>query len=449
MKISLTLYLIFPPIYSGSLTPQTTHTYHDNPLPLDTYVVPDLNVAFVEETPPEDLSPSRKNIYAPTEGPEGKLVTNVLPHHGLHPSPLQKGKSNVIPTKKKSIQLDAYPSQRKAGLLLSAKPGIKFQTAKRLAVTEPDTPQPKRSTKRKKQTSQQAPGKFFKVYDWDFVREFPREISGTTSDQTSLPNDELEQFFEKIKFQKRDDFFYIPRGKLTSVIKEYYSHRHLLHTELSSRPIKSRVLGDLTLNLSNKKLALDDNDKFTKLVGHLTSKVQTRFHSIESAPDSTDPAPDTIKRIIEYIHSTNKITIFLILIYLSIFREHDQEELNEEVIEHLISFLENLWKKFEEPDQKFLNDNPWAEINSLFFPPKLELEIAKMRKMSLYLHRERYCMAWNFVEQWAKENRKSLQWGDPRHLKTDRRPLVAIINYILLSSNPSFVSKMLLTTKSN
>ncbi|KAI9605222.1 hypothetical protein H4Q26_003200 [Puccinia striiformis f. sp. tritici PST-130] len=144
MIILLTLYLIFPSICSGSLTPRIKHTYHDNPLPLDNYVVPDLNVAFVEENPTQDLSPSRKNIYASTEGPsEEKLVTNALPHRGLNASSRLKGKGNVILFKEKSMQLNEYPFQRKASLPVSTEDRIKVTPAKRLAVTEPDAPQPK------------------------------------------------------------------------------------------------------------------------------------------------------------------------------------------------------------------------------------------------------------------------------------------------------------------
>ncbi|KNE99100.1 hypothetical protein PSTG_07580 [Puccinia striiformis f. sp. tritici PST-78] len=423
MIILLTLYLIFPSICSGSLTPRIKHTYHDNPLPLDNYVVPDLNVAFVEENPTQDLSPSRKNIYASTEGPsEEKLVTNALPHRGLNASSRLKGKGNVILFKEKSIQLNEYPFQRKASLPVSTEDRIKVTPAKRLAVTEPDAPQPKRFASRKKQTSQEASRKLFNVYDWDFVRQFPREASDTTSDQISSTNDELEQFFEKIKFQKRDGFFYIPRKELNSVIKEYYSSRYLFYTKLPSRSIKAGILSDVTLNLSDQKLALDDNNKFKNLVGHLTSRFQTRVSSSTAAPEATNLLPKTTQKIIEYIHSVNKITIFLILIHLSIFYEHDEEVLNEEVIEKLISFLENLWKKIEEPDQTFLNKNPWAEINSLFFSPELKLDIKRTRKL-IYLKRERYHMAWNFVEQWAKEHGKLLKWGDPRHPKSDRKPL--------------------------
>ncbi|POW13416.1 hypothetical protein PSHT_07670 [Puccinia striiformis] len=202
--------------------------------------------------------------------------------------------------------------------------------------------------------------------------------------------------------------------------------------------IKTRIVCDLVLKLAKERLGLDDNPKFSNLIGHLASRVVTRNESTHCA---NKQSPQVIVRTIEYFNNVNQITIFLILIHLSIFHEHEEEELNDKFIEELINFLENLWNRIEEPDQKFLNKHTWAEKNSLFFSPESDLSLDQRKKL-LYVQAHKYHMAWNFVEQWAEENGKSLKWGR-KNQKTDQRPLVEIVNYILLYSNPRFVSEML------
>ncbi|KAH9468002.1 hypothetical protein Pst134EA_011624 [Puccinia striiformis f. sp. tritici] len=462
-----TLCSVFLPTCSGSLTSQTEHTCRGNPASLVVDTVSDLVESSVEQIPTPDLSPSRDKMYPLIEEPsEGKLPSRLPPQENKPPdhnlSSTRQGKGKVAFSKEETMQVEykdgmrrspdgdrrrpprKYSAQRQAVLAESTKPSIMVKSEKRLAETDLDTPHPKRLASHENETRNVISPEFFDVYDWDFVRESPRDPLDTNSDQTSLHKDELEEFLERIKFKRWYNFLYIDRSDLGAVMKEFPKQRYRLFARIPTRS-KTQIVYDLLWKLSDEKLALDKNKKFKNLISHLASRVVARNQSVKLAHKAVDLSSPSIIKIIEYLESVNKVTIFLMIIHLSIFHEHAPEGLNEELIDKLTSFLENLWEKIVVPDQKFLNQNPFAEKNSLFFPTENKDRGNGMKNL-LYLKEERYHMAWNFVEQWAKENGKSLKWGTSRFPRTDKRFLVEIVNYILLYSNPSFVSKMLMMT---
>ncbi|KAH9465763.1 hypothetical protein Pst134EA_013630 [Puccinia striiformis f. sp. tritici] len=461
-----TLYLILLPVCAGSLTSQTEHACRGSPTALKALVVPDLNESFGEEISTQNLSPSREKVYPRIEeSSEVKPVSKVPPQRSLNLVPsAHQAEGNDMIHQEESIQLKRknemqrfpvenkrhppakHPAQRKAGQLLPTKPSIIVKPKKRTAETDPGRPQPKRVASHEKETGHEAFPKISNLHDWNFVRGSPRDYMNTHSDvhndMTFLQNHELEEFFKEIKFSKWDNrFFYIRRKEFNTVMTQFQKKRHRHYSKIPVK-LKTRIVSDIVLQLSEEKLGLDDNQKFSNLIAHLASRTVTRNESTNLAHTATKQSPHSILRTIEYFNDVNKITIFLILIHLSIFHEHDGEELTAKVIEKLINFLENLWNRIEGPDQKFLNKHPWAEKNSLFFSLESDLSMSQIKQL-IGVPGKRYHMAWNFVEQWAEDNGKSLKWGI-RTKKTDQRPFVELVNYILLYSNPSFVAEMII-----
>ncbi|KAI7956084.1 hypothetical protein MJO29_007483, partial [Puccinia striiformis f. sp. tritici] len=404
----------------------------------ESFVVPDLNESFVEEISTQHSSPFGERIHPRIEESSAvKLVSKVPPQRNFNLPSAQEGMGNDIFHQEESIKLGRekgmqrfpienkrYPptkhaSQRKAVLPSLTKPPLIVKPKKRIAETDPDTLQPKRVASHERETTHKLLPKISNLHSWNFVSEPPtsRHSVNSHGDSTFLQNHELEQFFEEIHFSKWDDqFFYIRRKDLNTVMIQFQKQRYRHYSKIPVS-IKTRIVCDLVLKLAKERLGLDDNPKFSNLIGHLASRVVTRNESTHCA---NKQSPQVIVRTIEYFNNVNQITIFLILIHLSIFHEHEEEELNDKFIEELINFLENLWNRIEEPDQKFLNKHTWAEKNSLFFSPESDLSLDQRKKL-LYVQAHKYHMAWNFVEQWAEENGKSLKWGR-KNQKTDQRP---------------------------
>ncbi|KAI9604020.1 hypothetical protein H4Q26_003630 [Puccinia striiformis f. sp. tritici PST-130] len=260
----------------------------------------------------QNLSPSREMYLRIEESSEViKPVSKVPPQRSLNLVPsAHKPEGNDLFHQEESIQLKhknkmqrflienkrhppaKHPAQGRVDQVLPTKPSIIVKPKKRTAETDPGTPQPKRVASHEKETGHEAFPKISNLHDWNFVRGSPRDYMNTHSDvhndMTFLQNHELEEFFKEIKFSKWDN-----------------RHRHYSKIPVK---LKTRIVSDIVLQLSEEKLGLDDNQKFSNLIAHLASRTVTRNDSTNLAHLATKQSPHTILRTIEYFND-NQILV--------------------------------------------------------------------------------------------------------------------------------------------
>ncbi|POW03310.1 hypothetical protein PSHT_11718 [Puccinia striiformis] len=91
-----------------------------------------------------------------------------------------------------------------------------------------------------------------------------------------------------------------------------------------------------------------------------------------------------------------KVVHFLILNYLSLFREHKDKRLTVEGIESIVNSIKVIWIGIKEGKKSFLKENEWAQkINTLF---SIKKDGGDDWTCGIpYKHAYLYTSAWHFV----------------------------------------------------
>ncbi|KAA1068608.1 hypothetical protein PGT21_019298 [Puccinia graminis f. sp. tritici] len=314
--------------------------------------------------------------------------------------------------------------------------------SKRPRDTPTDAPDAKGIDRDEKETEKLLPT-LLRVYDWNFVRM--RQGNEISNCQEVMPNQNLANVFKHFKFRKNEKFHWIARADLVKVVAAYRKQRYLFYTKVESR-IRNEILSEIVLNLANENLALDSNPTLTSLLGNFKNKIESRTQSIDPGEESNGLSPSRIATIMEYLENVNKIATFLIIIHLSIFKEHpvgelknfEDKRMTQAELDKILDVINNAWMEIIKLSDQFLK-NDWAEKNSHLFKDGSDLNETRIRNL-LYRKDIWYHMAWNIVEYWAKETDKVVKWNGQKPT-CDQKPLVEIVNYIIIYSNYEYFSR--------
>jgi hypothetical protein len=282
-----------------------------------------------------------------------------------------------------------------------------------------------------------------RVYDWNFVRM--RQGNEISNSQEIMPNQNLANVFKHFKFRKNNNFHWIARADLVKVVAAYRKQRHMFYTKVESR-IRNEILSEIVLNLANENLSLNVNSILTGLLGNLRNKLEARTQSVEPEEECNGLSPSRIATIMEYLENVNKIATFLIVIHLSIFKEHPVGELKnfedklmtKAELDNILDVINNAWMEIIQLSDQFLK-NDWAEKNARLFKHGSNLNETRIRNL-IYRKDIWYHMAWNIVEYWAKKTHNVVKWNGQKPT-CDQKPLVEIVNYIIIYSNYEYFSR--------
>ncbi|WAR61650.1 hypothetical protein PtB15_12B340 [Puccinia triticina] len=196
---------------------------------------------------------------------------------------------------------------------------------------------------------------FFNVYDWNYVKSSSPGESNAEPEEGSLRGF-LEFLNNKCKYpinQDEDRFFWIPRVKARVVLTKYQKLK--FDFENLSPPQRAQTLRDITLKLSNEKLDLDKYPVFSNLHSKLEAGLKSQLRS-----DADPLVLGRITSIISHVKQLNKIATFLMITYLSLFKEHPSDHLNTELVMSLLSFLDGFWFDIINPEKSksMLKDHP-------------------------------------------------------------------------------------------
>ncbi|KAI7958822.1 hypothetical protein MJO28_002613 [Puccinia striiformis f. sp. tritici] len=282
----------------------------------------------------------------------------------------------------------------------------------------------------------QKKGGLFDVYDWKFVIDEPEnpEDEIIKDRQEVLENHHLEELFKilndcKIRHE-RTNFFSMKRNQAKRILGKFSKKQKTLTPNGSGIPIyhKKSALFEIVLSLSNKKLRLDSRQVFSK--GLLEEWVKHLDPKWKDTEDSL-LAPKVTK-IIEYANDITKVTTFLIVICLSLFKEHKEEGLTNETLEEILTFLKRLWTEIDRGSQTFIRENPWA--NKLSDILKLQSS-ETLNDPFIYDKESAYSRAWSMFQYWLEENGKSLRGGVTANKRDNDHILIRLIETILFHSN--------------
>ncbi|KAI9605661.1 hypothetical protein H4Q26_004026 [Puccinia striiformis f. sp. tritici PST-130] len=115
-----------------------------------------------------------------------------------------------------------------------------------------------------------------------------------------------------------------------------------------------------------------------------------------------------VLRIMEYVKNSTKIATFLVIIHLSLFREHEGDFLTRQEVRDIVGFFRKMWLDIESGNGALVEKYSWAKIHwALLSLGSRGTTYEMFRYTESYV----YQMAWNFVHYWAESNKKTIRKG--------------------------------------
>ncbi|EFP87163.1 uncharacterized protein PGTG_13382 [Puccinia graminis f. sp. tritici CRL 75-36-700-3] len=216
------------------------------------------------------------------------------------------------------------------------------------------------------------PDDFFDVYNWDYVREFPeKETTCAEGDKPKYTLQKLVDDLNKCKpLSQRDHFFWIPRKDATRILRKYNKTGLCLPNRFS-KSSKRNSIAKIVLRLSDKRLAIEEYPTLSEgILKPLELSVKAKMDKLQHEKGSyysEKSASQKIQSIIEYVKKVTKVVPFLIITYLSLFKEHNERIIDPNLVGNLLNFLKEIWKSILESDPTLLGKHSWARINSDLF----------------------------------------------------------------------------------
>jgi hypothetical protein len=260
-------------------------------------------------------------------------------------------------------------------------------------------------------------GEHFNVHNWDFLRHTSRD------EETAEYQKEFLQFLKGCKGDRdTEGVFFIQRDQALDFMRLYSGER--LDPKFS---IPDQVSYDFRLNqsyeillqISDKKINLESNEKFSKgIMAAMKKKIGENSFVAKSATEKRQA------KVENFVKHFTKVTHLLMIVVLSIYREHEQEFLTVNEVEEHMNSIKDLWFRLEEGKVKPKEDgNDWGEqvhdilrFNHKALPP---------------VGRKRFHLVQKFLRYWLEEKDMQLKKDKVIHADT----MTEIINKMIFFSN--------------
>ncbi|KAA1064110.1 hypothetical protein PGT21_015059 [Puccinia graminis f. sp. tritici] len=272
---------------------------------------------------------------------------------------------------------------------------------------------------------------FFNVYDWRYVRACSEGEKSEVSEEGSLGW--FLEVLNQCKYSETmspDRFFWIPRAQAVSILKRYQK----LNLDFGNQFIildRAQTLRDITLRVSDDKLDLDKYPVLAKIQNELEAGLKLQMRS-----DPDDVTLGRIQSIIAHIKKLTKITTFLMITYLSLFKEHPNDYLSAELVSSILSFLKKFWTDAQEGKESILKEHPLLTRNLELFKMNF-LQPEDKHFCETFLkneHKRLYQMAWNIVGYWVHINGKKIKQSSINQKYYDQS-VTELIGNIILAAN--------------
>ncbi|KAA1106682.1 hypothetical protein PGTUg99_004509 [Puccinia graminis f. sp. tritici] len=180
------------------------------------------------------------------------------------------------------------------------------------------------------------------------------------------------------------------------------------------------------LRISDKKINLEGNPLFSKqLIQRLQIILETNLRSCVHKTRTLD-----IKIIIQFVKDVTKTAHLLIIIYLSLFKQHRDEVFTLKDSENILEFINETWWGIYEDSPEF-NNKDWAKKVSKLF------KFQWFQGTNYYIFTERRCLqtfSHNLLIHW-KERTGKFSDCSRGYQKTENDMLVGLINMMVFHSN--------------
>ncbi|KAA1128945.1 hypothetical protein PGTUg99_008922 [Puccinia graminis f. sp. tritici] len=281
------------------------------------------------------------------------------------------------------------------------------------------------------------PTKLFHVYNWEYVKQSPQDQ--TTEGNGVLNADRLEELFRLLNSCKtipqQGPLFWIPRENVHKFLKRYRKLR-LQSPGRSVHRERKRVLGKLIAELCDEKLDIEKYPIFSdEIIKSLRDRLALRLKINQTSNETRQNDNRLLRKvqtIIQYITNVTKISVFLIITHLSLFKEHQNEILSREEVNKILCFMRDLWKDMEQ-EELLLEPSKytWIKRSSDMFRLEEKQDDLRNEKVWANGYSLWYFVAEDIVKYWTESNRNKfkLRWGKREYPSEISQIIELIISY--------------------
>ncbi|KAA1108882.1 hypothetical protein PGT21_028276 [Puccinia graminis f. sp. tritici] len=290
---------------------------------------------------------------------------------------------------------------------------------------------------RQPQESNKKTGELFVINDWKHLIDVP-EIQGTKHPTESWANLHPEGLSKILNGCKGEDkptkFFSMKKTQAKKVLRKFQDVQKDVvpqAAEITAYRHKG-ALFDILLNLSKKRLDLDGRQVLEKRIfERWLDDGQDGTYSKEFVLASAASASE-FTNIVQYVTKLTNVATFIIIIYLSLIEDYNEEALAPGALEKLMGFYRTLWIDIDQSSPEFMKENPWTMKLSEI----LKVDSSKPVRGRFILDKEASCSrAFHIFDYWLFKSGKSLRGGVSSVRRDYDALLVKLIEVMIFHSN--------------
>ena len=174
-------------------------------------------------------------------------------------------------------------------------------------------------------------------------------------------------------------------------------------------------------------------------------KLKLTSNSLDLNKEETDVtknlSQNKIQFTIRYVENITKTVVIYIIMYLSLFKEHDGDILDPELVKKILNFLSHIWRRIGDSDPELLKKYEWARISSDLIKLKDWSDDGKELRNWRVDKRAQTGISWKIVSYWIESNNKKIRTAF-RNSKNDLNlSVIEIINKIIFYANYQTLSQ--------
>ncbi|OAV99131.1 hypothetical protein PTTG_25460 [Puccinia triticina 1-1 BBBD Race 1] len=282
----------------------------------------------------------------------------------------------------------------------------------------------------------------FTVEDWDFVRENPETSHHQKVPQEFLPENLFGILKNSLSPPQGSGAFHIPENKEFIFFAKYRraTRSNIKFPQETKHETRKCALFSTVYDHSIKRIDFDSYPLYsegiiTKLTAELNKRAKDSIHTISRL---------RIDGVIKTVAETTKVATFLIILYLSLFREHKQNIVTRRVVEDILAVVSELWRSLsaDNVEPGLTEEFEWASGLVGFLNTGLT---SSFRWAKCPAKMVNYNISWNIVEYWTT---RSLKMGKDGVMKKRYYSihLAQLLDKIILCLNYQTIAEI---TRSN
>jgi hypothetical protein len=235
----------------------------------------------------------------------------------------------------------------------------------------------------------------FDLYDWKFLRE------NEDADTVTKHNGFLALLKKCQRTKTKESFFYVPKARAAPFMKKFTAESRLegsYKLPTGSPDVRYVRYYEILLQISNNRIGLGEHSPFSiKIMKAMRERFPKKF---EIAHGWSGDAQQW-KSVEEFVEEVTKVTHLMMLMTLSLFKEHEHQFLTVHEVDNQLNFIKELWFRLEE--------GQFVEGRTTWESKVSDVLNFKAKDSQATSKAWRYGLCHNILRDWMEKNNLSIK----------------------------------------